>query len=184
MITREDVADLRPEEKDAILDVILAMAWTDGVIVPTEIALLKKISLYFSREAPETLLADYKTDAERLGRKIARSDLGPAGRKALVKCMAYMAAASGNLNDNDRAFHRQTLRAFGMNDHQQAKVERQVRSYMYGEWVEEALDAGAGEITAEARRGLDEKRKAIELDEASAAQIESDVRHELHMMKD
>ena len=50
---------------------------------------------------------------ERVGRKIAHSDLGPTGRRVLVKSMALVAAASGDLDDRELAFYTQCLRAFG-----------------------------------------------------------------------
>lgn len=179
MISKEDISGLRRSEKDAILDVILGMAWTDGHIAPAEIALLKKISVHFTREPVEKLLAEYKTDLERVGRKIATSDLGPAGRRALVKCMAYMEAASGNVTEAESNFHRQCLAAFGMTDAQRKKVEVEAKKYIYSEWVEEALTERRGELSPEARKALDEKRKGIELDDATAAKIEGEVRHDL-----
>jgi uncharacterized membrane protein YebE (DUF533 family) len=179
MITRDETADLRPEEKDAILDTILGMAWTDGEVQPEEIALLDKIAHHFTDRDVKTLLAEYKTDYERVGRKIARSDLGPAGRRVLIKGMAYMAAASGNVTDAERVFYQQCLRAFGVPDAQRQRIEAQVKAFIYGEWFRDALSrAPGGVIDDAARRALDERRKSLELDDDAAAKIEDLVRRD------
>jgi uncharacterized tellurite resistance protein B-like protein len=177
MITREETRGLRAEEKDAILDTILGMAWTDGEIQPGELALLRRIACFFTDADVEPLLADYKTDLERLGRKIAASDLGPTGRRVLVKGMAYMAAASGNVTNAERSFYRQCLRAFGLSEAQRSRVEAQVREFVYEGFAEERFTAAkGGDLAPETRAELEEKRKSLELDAETAARIEREVR--------
>src|SRR5579872_5428991 len=109
MITRDDVAGLRPEEKDAILDALLGIAWADGEVQPEELELLRKIGKFFTNEDIDQLTQSYKSDLTRVGRKIAKSDLGGKGRKVLILGLAYVAAAAGGLDDTERAFYTQIL---------------------------------------------------------------------------
>ncbi len=180
MITIEEAQALRPEEKDAILEAVLGVAWTDGETQPEEIALLKRIACHLAEQDPATLLTDYKPDLERVGRKIARSDLGPIGRKVLLKSMAYMAAASGNVTDAERVFYRQCLLAFGVPEAQREKIEKQVRHAIYSELVRASLAAAPdGKVDGRKRDELDEKRRELDIDAPVAERIEDAVRREL-----
>ena len=177
MITHDDVAGLRPEEKDAILDALLGIAWADGEVQPEELDLLKRMGKFFTNDDIEQLAQSYKSDLERVGRKIARSDLGSKGRKVLILGLAYIAAAAGGLEDSERAFYTQILRAFGIPDLQRQRIEQQVRESVYGDWFAQKLHAAAGgKLDDAARADLAERRKQLLLDDALVARIEGDVR--------
>ena len=177
MITHDDVAGLRPEEKDAILDALLGIAWADGEVQPEELDLLKRMGKFFTNDDIEQLAQSYKSDLERVGRKIARSDLGSKGRKVLILGLAYIAAAAGGLEDSERAFYTQILRAFGIPDLQRQRIEQQVRESVYGDWFAQKLQAAAGgKLDDAARADLAERRKQLLLDDALVARIEGDVR--------
>jgi uncharacterized tellurite resistance protein B-like protein len=179
MITIEESTSLRLEEKDAILDAVLGMAWTDGEVQPGELQLLKKLACHLTERDPAALLAEYTPDLERVGRKIARSDLGPTGRKVLVRAMAYMAAASGNVTEAERVFYQQCLLAFGTPERERAKIEKQVRQMIYAEFVRKRL-AGKGDvIDATERAELDERKRTLDLDDESASKIEAEVLREM-----
>ncbi len=177
MLTREEVAGLRPEENDAIMDALLGIAWADGEVQPEEMDLLKRIGRFFTHEDIETLAKSYKCDLARVGRKIASSDLGPKGRKVLVKSLAFVAAASGGLEDSERAFYQQILRAFGIPDLQRQRIEAQVREYIYADWFEQKVKAApGGQVDDAARKELAAKAQSLGLDPATVTRIEDDVR--------
>ena len=100
MLTSEETGSLRPEEKDAILDAMLGMAWSDGEIHADEVDLLATVTGLFTEKDVNDLVKDYKPDIERVGRKIASSDLGPAGKKVMLR-----AHVTGVGNSNAVAAH-------------------------------------------------------------------------------
>jgi tellurite resistance protein len=156
------------------------MAFTDGEIQPEEIALLRDIACHLTEKDPAALFADYRPDLERVGRKIARSDLGPLGRKLLIKAMAFMAAASGNVTPAERTFYRQCLLAFGVPAAQRQKIEAEVRHMIYAEFLRKKLLASPGKKLDEAgHRELDEKRRSLEIDPDWARRIGAEVVREL-----
>ncbi len=182
MISIDEAAALRPEEKDAILDAVLGMAWTDGEVHPEELDLLRKLACHLTDRDVRELLERYQPDLERVGRKIARSDLGPAGRKILIRGMAYVAAASGNVTEEERAFYRQCLLAFGVPESQRQKIEAQVRQSIYAEFLRKRLrEAPPPErpLDEAARRDLEARRRDLEIDEEQARALEAEVRREL-----
>jgi uncharacterized membrane protein YebE (DUF533 family) len=176
MITRDDVAGLRPEEKDAILDALLGIAWADGEVQKEELDLLKKIGRFFTDDDIEGLAQSYKSDLVRVGRKIAKSDLGSKGRKILIQGLAYVAAAAGGLEDTERAFYTQVLRAFGIPDLQRQRIEQQVRESVYADWFAHALQGTGGKLDDATRAGLKQRAKQLQLEDGIVARIEGDVK--------
>ena len=139
MISAEEAARLRPEEKDAILDAVLGMIWSDSKAQPEEVRLMRRIARHLTDEDIETLLQRYDHDPERVGRKIAASDLGPTGRRLLLRLMALVAAASDGVEPSELIFFQQVLRAFGVPEREREKLERAAHAYIYAEAVREAL---------------------------------------------
>jgi len=177
MITAEDTDALRREEKEAILDAILGMAWSDGTIAEEEIGMVRKIAAFLTEKDVSDLLKTYKPDNDRLSRNIARSDLGPTGKKVMLRAMALVAASEGSLDDKELAFYRGCLRAFGVNEITRNKMEAEVRRHVFDEMVRQKL--AKGDLDAAAKEELATLRKRLEIDEAAAASIEAAVRREL-----
>lgn len=176
MFRIEQIAALRPEEKDAILDAILGMAFADTEAQQEEVALIKRYAAHFTDEDIVEIIEGYEPDLERVGRKIAHSDIGPAGRRILVRSMALVAAASGDLDERELAFYTQCLRAFGIPEAQQKQIEHSVSRYMYAELCMSTLHKH-GEL--EPSRGhLDETKERLSLEDEEARNIEKHARIE------
>lgn len=180
MINYEETAALRPEEKDAILDAMLGMAWSDGSVHRDELDLLKQIASYFTDRDIEELIKDYKLDIERVGRKIAQSDLGPAGKKVLLRVMAYIAAAEGTIDEKELTFYRGCIRAFGIPDAVRQRMEAEVRREIYGELLKRRLLQN--ELDDAAKEQLAGIRKRFELDDATAAEVEKAIRKQVQIV--
>lgn len=174
MITPEEVEPLRPEEKDAVLDAILGMAWSDGSIALEEVDVIRQIASLLTDSDIDALVKDYKPDNDRVSRKIAKSDLGPAGKKVLLRAMAYVAAAEGSLDEKELAFYRGCLRAFGVNDVVRQKLEAEVRRNVYSYMLKRRLRSG--EYDERAKEEMAAMRKRLEIDDAAGAEIEKLVR--------
>lgn len=175
MITAEDTETLRSEEKDAILDAVLGMAWSDGTIAPEELAMVKSIAKHLDPAVDvESVLKDYKPDNDRVSRKIAKSDLGPQGKKVMLRAMAFVAAAEGSLDEKELAFYRGCLRAFGVNEIARQRMEADVRKHVYTEMLRRKLaqheldQAGKDELVA--------MKKRLEIDDRTADEVEKQVR--------
>ena len=177
MLSAEDTGSLRPEEKDAILDAMLGMAWSDGTIAAEEIELMKQIASHFTDKDIEVLTKEYKVDNARVSRKIAASDLGPAGKKILIRVMAFVAAAEGTVDEKELVFYRGCLRAFGIPEAVKQRIEREVRREVYTEMLTKKLEQG--EPDAAATEKLLELRSRLEVDEPTAADVEKQVRAKL-----
>jgi uncharacterized tellurite resistance protein B-like protein len=167
----EEIAALRPEEKDAILDAILGMAYADNKAQEEEVRLIKRYAAHFTDGDVDELLKGYKPDKERVGRKIAHSDLGPAGRTILVRSMALVAAASGDLDDKELAFYTQCLRAFGIPEARQKQIEQSVARSVYGELCMTTLTKQGGALDG-GREQLDAARKKLGIQDDEAKRIE------------
>jgi len=177
MITAEETEVLRREEKEAILDAVLGMAWSDGAIADEEIAMVTRIAALLTDKDVNELLKDYKPDKDRLSRNIAKSDLGSAGKKVMLRAMALVAASEGSLDDKELAFYRGCLRAFGVNEITRNKMESEVRRHVFSEMVRRKL--AKNEFDDAAKEELAVLRKRLELDDAAGADIEKSVRREL-----
>ena len=177
MITYEETSSLRPEEKDAILDAMLGMAWSDGSIHLDELDLIRRIASHFTDQDVEELVKEYKVDTERVGRKIAKSDLGPAGKRILLRVMAYVAAAEGSVDEKELAFYHGCVRAFGINEHARKRMEAEVRREVYGELLKKRLLQN--ELDDAAKEQLAGIRKRFEIDDAGAADVEKMVRKQI-----
>ncbi len=174
MINYEETAALRPEEKDAILDAMLGMAWCDGSVHLDEEDMIKRIAEHFTDKDVGALIRDYKVDTERVGRKIATSDLGPAGKRLMLRVMAYVAAAEGHLDEKELAFYRGCIRAFGVPEQVRERMEREVRREVYGELLGRKI--AQNELDDAAKAKLADVRKRFDIDDAAAAEIEKVVR--------
>jgi uncharacterized membrane protein YebE (DUF533 family) len=177
MLTSEETGSLRPEEKDAILDAMLGMAWSDGSIAAEEIELMKEIAGHFTDKDVEVLVKDYKVDNARVARKIASSDLGGAGKRILIRVMAFVAAAEGTVEEKELAFYRGCLRSFGVQGPTQQRIEREVRREVYTDMLTKKI--GQNELDAPAKEKLNELRQRLEIDEPTASDIEKSVRAKL-----
>jgi uncharacterized membrane protein YebE (DUF533 family) len=177
MLSSEETGSLRTEEKDAILDAMIGMAWSDGSVAPEELVLMRQIASHFTDKDIETLVKDYKVDNARVARKIAQSDLGGAGKKLLIRVMAFVAAAEGTVDDKELAFYRGCLRSFGIPEPVKQRIEREVRRDVYAEMLGKKLERN--ELDEAARAQLNDLRQRLELDEASAAEIEKALRAKL-----
>lgn len=163
MITQEETEGLRSEEKDAILDAILGMAWSDGQVQVEELDFLKQIARFFSDKEIEELIKDYKPDSARVGRKIAQSDLGGNGKKLLLRGMQFVAAAEGNLDDKELAFYRGCVRAFGIPDRVRERMEQEVNREVFTDFLRKRLLQN--ELDAPARELLGKLRQRLNLEE-------------------
>jgi hypothetical protein len=168
VITAEEAARLRPEEKDAILDAVLGMVWSDKKTQDEEVRLLRRLSRHFTDDDIGQLLVRYDHDPERVGRKIASSDLGPTGRRVLLRLMALVAAAADGIEEGELIFFQQMLRAFGVNDRERERLDRMAHAYIYAEAVRDALrsrgsDADVSDLEPLAERmgGAPERREAL-----------------------
>ena len=175
MITAEDTETLRTEEKDAILDAVLGMAWSDGTIAPEELSMAKSIALHLDPKVDvEALLKDYKPDNDRVSRKIAKSDLGPQGKRVMLRAMAFVAAAEGSLDDKELAFYRGCLRAFGVNEIARQRMEADVRRHVYTEMLRRKL--AQDELDQAGKDELAAMRKRLEIDDKAGEEIDRQVR--------
>jgi uncharacterized membrane protein YebE (DUF533 family) len=177
MLSSEETAALRPEEKDAILDAMLGMAWSDGSVAVEEIELMKEIAGHFTSADIEGLIKDYKVDNARVARKIASSDLGGPGKRLLIRVMAFVAAAEGTVEEKELAFYRGCLRAFGIQGPTQQRIERDVKREVYTDVLTSRL--ARNELDDAAKKKLDEMRARFEIDDATAAEIEKQVKARL-----
>lgn len=177
MFTYEETGSLRPEERDAILDAILGMAWSDGSIHLDEIDLLRRLAANFTDKDIAEIALDYKPDTERVGRKIASSDLGPSGKKILLKAMAYVAAAEGTVDDKELAFYRGCLRSFGVNERERQRMEAEVHREVYREIFRKKAAAGA--LDKRARAEVESTRKRLDIDPAVATELEAAILKQL-----
>ncbi|HVY61031.1 MAG TPA: hypothetical protein VHF22_05225 [Planctomycetota bacterium] len=177
MLSAEETGALRPEEKDAILDAMLGMAWSDGSVAPEEIELMKEIAGHFTDRDVEGLIKDYKVDNARVARKIASSDLGGPGKRMLIRVMAFVAAAEGTVEEKELAFYRGCLRSFGVQGPTQQRIEREVRREVYTEMLTKQM--AKNELDEAAKAKLDEMRKRFEIDDATVAEIEKQVKAKL-----
>lgn len=180
MLSIEEIAELRTEEKDAILDAVLGMAFADQEAQPEEVRLIKRFAAHFTDEDVDEVIASYEPNLERVGRKIAHSDLGPSGRAMLVRGMALVAAASGDLDDRELSFYTQCLRAFGISKMKQKKIERAVSRSLYAELCLAALAQGH-DLEAD-RAALTDARERLALEADVAERIEKHARIE-HRLK-
>lgn len=174
LIDASETEALRPEEKDAILDAMLGMAWSDGSVQLDEVDLLRRIAAFLTDRPIEDLVKEYKVDQARVSTKIAKSDLGPAGKRLLLRIMAYVAAASDGVDDTELAFYRGCQRAFGMPDRVREDLEREVNREVYAEHLRRRLLAN--ELDDAAKEQLTALRKRLSIEEANAQAIEARVR--------
>jgi hypothetical protein len=181
LISPDDVETLRPEEKDAILDAMLGMAWSDGEIHADEVDLLATVTGFFTEKDVNELIKEYKPDIERVGRKIASSDLGPAGKKVMLRAMAYIAAADEDLDEKELSFYRGCLRAFGVAEPVREKIEKQVRREVYTAMLRRKLFGR--ELDDAARDELAKLKKRLEIGDAEATEIEQQVQKSLAKAK-
>ncbi|MHC4391221.1 MAG: hypothetical protein ACYS22_07875 [Planctomycetota bacterium] len=170
MLRIEEVAELRDEEKDAILEAILGMAFADSEMQPDELRVLRRYAAHFTDQDLESLIKEYEPNLERVGRKIAHSDIGPVGRAILVRSMALVAASSGDLDESELNFYLQCLRAFGISEARQEKIEREVSRFLYAELCTTTLHRDG--VLETARETLDSTAKRLELDPKLVALIE------------
>jgi uncharacterized membrane protein YebE (DUF533 family) len=177
MVGYDSSSKLRPEEKDAILDAMLGMAWSDGSVHIDELDLLRKIASHFTEKNIEELIRDYKPDLERVSRKIASSDLGPTGKQVLLRVMSFVAAAEGSVDDKEVAFYEGCLRAFGIQPAVRARMEQQVRLEVYAEHLKKRI--ARDELDEAARAKLADIRKRFEIDDAAADELEKVVRRQV-----
>ena len=182
MFQIEEIAALRAEEKDAILDAVLGMAYADSKMQDEEVRLIKRYAAHFTDDDIAERIASYEPNLERVGRKIAHSDLGPIGRSILVRSMALVAASSGDLCDTELNFYTQCLRAFGIPEAQQKKIEHSVGLYMYAELCMTTLHRHQ---TLEERRALlDETAKRLGIADDERAGIEKHARIEYELAQE
>ncbi len=170
IFTYEETGSLRPEEKDAILDAMLGMAWSDGTVQVEEVDLLKRLAANFTDKDILELIRDYKPDTERVGRKIASSDLGPAGKRILLRAMAYVAAAEGTLDEKEAAFYRACLRSFGVPEPVRERMEGEVHREVYRELFRKK--ALGGDLGESGRAELAALQKRLKLDDPTVAELE------------
>jgi hypothetical protein len=174
LISAAETDGLRPEEKDAILDAMLGMAWSDGSIHLDELDLLRRIASFLTDRPIDDLVKDYKVDQARVSTKIGSSDLGPGGKRLMLRIMAYVAAASGDVDEKELAFYRGCQRAFGMPDRLREQLESDVHREVYSEHLKRRLLAN--ELDEPAKEEL---RKRLGLEESVAADLEARVRRSL-----
>lgn len=177
MLPEHEIATLRQEEKDAILDAMLGMAWSDSEAHTQEIELIKAHAAALTKEDFEALVRDYKPDMERVGRKIVKADLSGTGRRLLVRSLALVMAASGTVSDAEMAFYQQVVRAFGIPERDRKKLEDGVRRDVYADLIVRALAAPEAERAA--RIGdVHREHERLGLSVETAKEIEERVRRE------
>lgn len=174
LITPEEVEALRTEEKDCVLDAVLGMAWSDGTIQDEEREVLTGLTRHLTDKPLDDLLNEYKVDQARVSRKIAQSDLGSAGKKLLLRAMAYVAAADESVDEKELAFYRGCQRSFGLHERLRERLEEDVNREVYAEQLKRRLSKG--EAADAAREALSAMRKRLNIDDAAAADIEARVR--------
>ena len=179
MFTIEEVASLRPEEKDAILDAILGMAYADSKAQEEEVRLIKRYAAHFTEGDIAKAIDEYEPSLERVGRKIAHSDLGPTGRQMLVRSMALVAAASGDLDEREVSFYNQCLRAFGIPEARQKQIEHSVARYLYGELCMTTLRKQGSLQAGRAFLDATSKRLEVASDEAASIEKHAEIEHRL-----
>jgi uncharacterized membrane protein YebE (DUF533 family) len=181
VIGYEASSKLRAEEKDAILDAMLGMAWSDGSVHIDELDLLRKIAAHFTDKNIEDLARDYKPDLARVSRKIAASDLGPTGKQVLLRVMSFVAAAEGSVDEKEMAFYEGCIRAFGVQPAVRERMESQVRLEVYAEHLKKLFLRDAADDAARAKLAL--MRMRFNIDDAAAEQVEKVVRREVEATK-
>ncbi|MFC1707996.1 hypothetical protein ACFL59_14470 [Planctomycetota bacterium] len=177
MLDIEEVARLRPEEKDAVLDGILGMVYADTKVVEEELQCVRRFAAHLTDQDVETVIREYKPDLPRVGRKIAASDLGPIGRTILIRGMALVAAASGDIDEREVAFFTQCLRAFGTPPQQQKQIERKMGRHMFGDLCRNLLQRGVT-LDGDGRKELEETRERLSLSAEEARLLEKHARIE------
>ncbi len=177
MLPEHEIATLRQEEKDAILDAMLGMAWSDSEAETQEIELIKTYAAALTKDDFEALVRDYQPDMERVGRKIVKADLSGTGRRLLVRSLALVMAASGTVADTELAFYQQIVRAFGIPERERKKLEDGVRRDVFADLILRALAAPEADRAARLRDAHAE-RERLGLSADAAKEIEERVRRE------
>jgi len=172
----EQIARLRPEERDAILDAMIGMCYADNHVQDEELLCVRRYAAHLADKDIESIVKEYKPDLQRVGRKIAQSDLGPTGRAVLVRGMALVAAASGDLDEKEVAFYSQCLRAFGIPASQQKQIEHVMARHMYGDLCRVALLKDGSYDRA--RKDLDSARQKLSLSDEETRDLEKHARIE------